>query len=164
MPEPAWQAALDEKIGPPQTRRVAVVGVGNELHGDDAAGLAVARALEPLAGEHLLVIDAGPAPENVTGALRRFAPDLIVLVDAADMGEAPGAVRWLDWESVAGVGGTTHSLPLTVLARYLIDELGCEVGLLGIQPLNVALLGSPLSAEVQAAVDAVTRALSERLA
>lgn len=172
MPEVSWQAKLDEKLGPPAAAtdapprmpRVAIVGVGNELHGDDAAGVAVARALEPLSGERLLVLDAGPAPENVTGALRRFAPDFILLVDAADMGEEPGTVRWLEWESVANVGGSTHSLPLTVVVRYLIEELGCEIGLLGIQPLKLPLLGRPLSDEVQAAVGTVVRAIGERMA
>ncbi len=94
----------------------------------------------------------------------KSAPDFILLVDAADMGEEPGTVRWLEWESVANVGGSTHSLPLTVVVRYLIEELGCEIGLLGIQPLKLPLLGRPLSDEVQAAVGTVVRAIGERMA
>ena len=44
--------------------RVAVVGVGQRLRGDDGAGPAVAQRLAPLADAALLVVDAGHAPEN----------------------------------------------------------------------------------------------------
>ena len=98
----------------------------------------VARALsERLATAHtdrLLVLAAGQAPENATGALRRFAPDLLLLVDAAEMGEIPGTICWIEMKDISGVSASTHSLPLSMLLKYLSLELGCQVVLLGIQP------------------------------
>ncbi len=73
------------------TPRTAILGIGQELRGDDALGLEIARRLQKkLSGrEDVLILLAGPAPENFTGALRRFAPQRVILVDAALMGEPP---------------------------------------------------------------------------
>lgn len=116
--------------------RVAVVGVGQELHGDDAAGLAVVQALRRRLGDRddVLLIEAGPSPENVTGALRRFGPSVVLLVDAAVMGEPPGTVRCMDPRVSDGISASTHTLPLALVADFLTRELACEVRLLGIQP------------------------------
>src|SRR6478736_4064730 len=69
--------------------RISVLGVGNPFRSDDGAGVLVARRLASrecaLATGHLLIIEAGHAPENTTGELRRFAPDLVLIIDAADM-------------------------------------------------------------------------------
>jgi len=132
--------------------RLAVVGIGNELNGDDAAGVLVARALRPLQRSDFLVIEAGPAPENFTGTLRRFRPEQILLVDAAEMGEPPGTVAWVDWPAAGGWGGSTHTLPPSVLARFLVEELGCRAALVGIQPARLDF-GAGVSAAVRRAVD-----------
>lgn len=137
--------------------------MGHELRGDDAAGVAVARALQSrLAGLQAIVIDAGPAVENCTGLLRRFGPDLVLLIDAAQMDDEPGAVRWLAWQDTDGLSASTHTLPPRVLAQYLTSEFGCEVALLGIQPADTTM-GAPLSPAAQAAVQSVTQALADML-
>lgn len=144
--------------------RTAVVGVGHELRGDDAAGCAVARALAPVAESHshVLVLDAGAAPENQLGPLRRFGPDLVIFVDAAQMGERAGTVRWFSPDETTGVSASTHTLPPAVIAQFLELELGCEVALIGIQPEQNAL-GTPVSASVQEAVELVVRELAKEL-
>ena len=141
--------------GPPNksTTRTAILGVGQELRGDDAVGLEVARRLQmKLSGrEDVLILLAGPAPENFTGALRRFAPQRVILVDAALMGEPPGAARWLDWRQAGGFSASTHSLPLSALAGYLEVELGCTVQIMGVQPAGNEL-GRPLSVQAKKGV------------
>ena len=164
MPRPSWKEELHRRLERPGKARarprLAVVGVGSEMRGDDVAGVLAARALMPLGGGSLLVLDAGPAPENVTGALHRFEPDFILLIDAADVGEAPGAVCWIEGQEAEGISGATHSLPLSMLARYLTEELGCEVALLGIQPHTISLLTAAPSPEVRQAVEDITEAIS----
>lgn len=144
--------------------RVAVVGIGHELRGDDAAGVQIARALKTrLRGQkHLLVIEGGQAPENQTGLLRRFQPDLVLLVDAAQMNEFPGTVRWLPWQATMGLSASTHTLPPYMLAKYVTAEFGCEVALLGIQPANTTI-GLPLSPVVQQSVATVVKELAQVL-
>jgi hydrogenase 3 maturation protease len=134
-----WQSDLLQALhcAQPADRlcRVTVVGIGHEFGGDDAIGVQVARgSRHRVLPANWAAIDAGPVPESCTGPLRRFHSDLVVLVDATQSGVTPGGVRWLDrWEADAA-GVSTHTLPLTVLANYLRSELGCAVGLLGIQP------------------------------
>lgn len=144
--------------------RVAVVGIGSELNGDDFAGIALARELGPrVQGQsHLLVIDAGPAPENTSGLLRRFGPDLVLLVDAAQMDEPPGSIGWLDWQDTTGISASTHTLPLHLFASYLTAELGCYVALIGIQPAHNTVSETP-SPVVMKAVQDIARDFSDVL-
>lgn len=137
----------------PRPARVAIVGVGNELNGDDGAGVRVVRQLGArlTATPGVLLIDGGTAPENYTGPIRRFRPDLVVEIDAADQGEPPGTVAWVDWREADGLSASTHTLPPSVLAKFLVADLGCEVALLGIQPANLGL-GEPMSPAVERAV------------
>lgn len=139
-------------------RRVAVMGIGNELRGDDAAGVLVVRSLALAAPDHMLVIDAGLAPENQTAALRRFQPDLVLIVDAAEIGEEPGGVRWLSWQETDGLTASTHTTPPSLVGRFLAESLSCEVVLIGIQPHDTSF-AAPLSDHVAAAINAVTASI-----
>lgn len=114
----------------------------------------MARALLPFASRRLLVVEAAHAPENVTGVLRRFAPQLILFVDAAQMDDIPGSVRLIDWREAGGFGGSTHTLPLSTLAAYLTHDLACDVLLLGIQP-GTTDFGASVSSPVQQAVESL---------
>jgi hydrogenase 3 maturation protease len=166
MSSQPWQASLKASLTPPNKAekpvRLAVLGIGHELCGDDAVGVRLAGLLRPLAAgkEHLLVIEAGPAPENFTGPLRRFQPDLVLLVDAAQMDGRPGAIGWLDLQSIGGISASSHTLPLHILVSYLVSELGCQVALIGIQP-EQTFADEPLTASVQAAARLVVQALTE---
>lgn len=160
----SWLASLSAKLAylskPGNPQRLAVVGIGNELGGDDAAGVQVARLLKPrmVGNQQILVLEAGLAPENFTGLLRRFSPQLILLVDAALMGCLPGTIQVIDWASAEGFSASTHTLPLNILASYLTAELGCELVLIGIQP-GQTYMDAPLTSRVQEAVKELTSAL-----
>lgn len=121
--------------------KISIVGIGHELYGDDALGMEIARYLllsEPAARNECQILLAGPVPESFCGVIRRFCPDFVVLIDAADMGQPAGTVCWLTYEEISGMDLTDRSLPLHILVTFLRAELGCEVGLLGVQPLQVA--------------------------
>jgi hydrogenase 3 maturation protease len=137
----------------PRPARVAIVGVGNTMRGDDGAGVLVVRALaERLNGaSDVLIIDGSTAPENFTGPLRRFRPDLVIEIDAAHLEQPPGTVAWVDWRDADGMSASTHTLPPSVLARFLTADLRCRVSLLGIQPATLEM-GCSLSPEVAEAV------------
>ncbi len=99
-------------------------------------------------------------PENFAGPLRRFAPDFILLVDATRGGSQPAEIRWVEMDEIGGVSAFTHGLPLSVQAEYLKNELGCQVGLLGIAGASFNF-GEPLSLPVRRAVYKVVHALEE---
>lgn len=141
--------------------RVALVGVGNELNGDDAAGNQVAARLRARSDlpAHFLAFDAGNIPENASGVLRRFQPDWVIFVDAADFGGTPGEIRWLEAEKIGGMSASSHTLPLPVLGEFLAAELGCEVSYLGIQPEQLQF-EAPMSRSIEKAVKEIVTALS----
>ncbi|MBI4927918.1 MAG: hydrogenase 3 maturation endopeptidase HyCI [Anaerolineae bacterium] len=153
--------------------RIALLGVGNAQNGDDAAGVYTARLLinrlRRNAGEkgrgnrpsfflhpRLAVYDAGLAPENFTGPLRRFSPEVVVLVDAASFGGKPGEIVLTEAENAGGFGASTHLQPLSTLARFLTLEMGVAVWLLGVQPATNDL-GAPISPLVRRACQKIAR-------
>jgi hydrogenase 3 maturation protease len=144
---------------------ISVVGMGQELRGDDGLGPCVARRLQDMVGasESALVLDAGPAPENLTGVIRRFGPDLVILVDAAQMDEIPGRIHLFDFDDCTGLTASTHSLPPSVVAEYLSRQVGCDVMLLGIQPDETSI-GSPLSEAARESIDQAATGLAETIA
>jgi hydrogenase maturation protease len=117
--------------------------------------------MSPILGDHLLV-EAGLAPENFTGTLRRFQPDLVVLIDAAEMGLPAGKIACLDWREAGGWSASTHTLPLNMLSAFLVSELGCQVMLVGVQPLQMGM-DQPLSGEVELAMDEIVAELQRWL-
>ena len=166
-----WQCSLDEALqriaaqkfkDPP---RISILGIGNELRGDDNAGVAVARSLAALASESLQVIEGAHAPENQLGIICRFAPDLVLMIDAVDMDQSPGQVAWIEWRATAGISASTHTMPLYMIGKYLQSMTGCKLALIGIQPTSVDLrtrdlqarMNSGMSAEVEAAVAEVSQ-------
>ncbi len=138
---------------PDRPARIALIGVGNELLADDTAGLVIIRELQERLSPPpwLLLLYAGPVPENHTGSIRHFKPDLVLLIDSAHFGGKPGEVRWLSWKETEGLSASTHTLPPYVLAEYLTSEMNCEVALLGIQPVNLTL-DMPLSPQVRRSI------------
>ncbi len=159
----SWERVLRREIG--RSIRIVVIGVGNVARGDDAAGALAARGL--LGGrlplpEKALVIDAGDVPENFTGVVRAFAPDLAIIVDSAAAGRPPGAVFFVDPDEVADEDVSTHRIPLTRLARYVRETMDCRVSILGIEPSSFKEEG-PISPAVGRAVRRVVSVLRSAL-
>lgn len=132
----------------------AVLTVGAVLRGDDAAGPMLSKMLEegPVAGWSN--IDGGQMPEDQLPVVRRMQPDMLLVVDAADMGAEPGAIAVLDEDDVAAnMLFTTHSLPLSFLLKELKGCCG-RVVFLGIQPAQLEFMG-PLTPAVREAVETI---------
>jgi hydrogenase 3 maturation protease len=118
---------------------IALVGVGNELMGDDAAGMLVIQHLKTsLSADSLFKpVEGGPAPENCTGVLRRMNPSLVVFIDAGNINESPGRIGFFSSDEAEGVSAFGHTLPLQVIGKFLESELDCKSVLLLIQPETI---------------------------
>lgn len=168
MSRSSWRESLKRVLKRPTGNepglRIAVLGLGSEEWGDDAAGILVARRLgrRLRSPENILVIEAGTMPENFSGLLRKFSPDFILMIDAIQAGSKPANIRWIDLKDLDGISAFTHGLPLTLQAGYLRDELGCELGLIGIDGASFNF-GEPVSLPVRRAVDNVVRTLTKLL-
>ena len=163
-----WQDALSKTLyqeKPVHEVRIAILGLGNDTRGDDAAGVIISRRLQSVIKENptRMIIEAGVAPENVTGSLRKFAPDSVLLIGAAHLGAQPGEIRVLSVDEITGISAFTHTLPPSILAKFLEQDLGCKVTFLGIQPESMEP-DMPLSPGVRSAIAEVVQGLATILA
>ena len=140
--------------------RVVVLGVGNELRGDDGFGPALVRRLA--AHGVCPCFDGGSAPENYLGPIARQKPDTVLIADATDLGLEPGACALLARGDVAVSGLTTHGYSLGLLIDFLETTCGAAVYLLAVQPAAVAL-EEGLSQPVTETLDTLMGELVDRL-
>ena len=144
--------------------RALVIGVGNELRGDDAAGLAVARQLRERTDLDVREFEGEPI-----GLLDAWhGRDAVVLVDTMRSGAPAGAIRRIDASRTrlpAGLGGptSTHAVGLAdalELARA-IGRLPGRVVVYAIEGRGFET-GAPMSDAVRSGIDELaTRVLSE---
>lgn len=137
---------------------VVVVGVGNPLRGDDAAGYLVARRLRGTPG--MCVIEAEEVPEDFVGDIAAAAPDVVALVDAVDLGREPGAVAILEKEQVATYAPTTHRMPLSLVMEVAHRRTSADVFLIALQPSR-ADFGTAMTPEVSDTVERLAEMLAE---
>jgi hydrogenase maturation protease len=113
------------------------VGVGNDSHGDDAAGLHLAQRLTESGIPH--VVNAGTNPERwiATAQLASFAH--VVFLDAVELGAQPGSVVFLSADEIVArfPQVSTHKISLGLLARYVQSQSAARAWLLGIQPQSL---------------------------
>jgi hydrogenase 3 maturation protease len=148
--------------------RIAVLGVGSDLRGDDVAGIMVVRQLKRSCSRRssrCAVFEGGTAPENLSGEIIRFVRGRgtgtqghVVFVDTADMKRKPGSICLLDRDHLAGVTFSTHQLPLSVLSDYLQQSVPVKVTFIAIQPKTISF-GSAPSAAGDKAIELVVAAL-----
>jgi len=122
---------LQQRIG--NARRLAIVGIGDELSPPDRLGMYAAREIDRQQIPGVNVFFAGTVPESITGALRRYRPEHVLFLDAADMGARPGTIAVIGPERIHASLISTHVLPLSVVMDYVERETGTGVTLLGIQ-------------------------------
>lgn len=159
--------------------RVALCGIGNPDRGDDAAGVAVIRAVFDSLGlscddsavasfasgpsRGALLVDAITVPENYVEEIIAFAPGTVVFVDCANLnspGAGPGAVRVFGADALpSNATASTHSIPLAVLVAIISSKLPSVSFLIaGVQPASVEF-GAEMSAPVAESCAAISAAL-----
>jgi hydrogenase 3 maturation protease len=116
------------------TRRLAIVGIGDELIPSDRLGMFAAQEIGEQQIPGVRIFFAGTVPESITGPLRRYQPGHVLFLDAADMGARPGTIAVIGPERVQASLISTHVLPLSVVMDYIERETGAGVTLLGLQP------------------------------
>jgi hydrogenase 3 maturation protease len=150
-----------------------VLCIGNPLGGDDAVGPhlmdLLTRALGAAGARRrgvkapiptgITVIDAGTAPESYTSVIRRRRPDLLILVDAADMALPAGTVRIIPADKIKTLFFSTHHMPLSTFISYVESFCG-KVLLVGVQPEQTET-GAPISEVVRESAKKLAKAILE---
>ena len=132
---------------------VVILGVGNTLKGDDGAGPLLCRQIMDRVSA--TVMDAGTVPENYVRPIINSRSRHLLIVDAADFGAAPGALRLFRPQDVASSAFSTHALSPRLFIDLLRAEMDIDIHLIGIQPAQTGF-GEPVSPEVQQSLDALS--------
>ena len=140
--------------------RVLLIGAGNTLRGDDAAGPALIALLEGKVNASLL--DVGEVPESYLSRILAAKADTIILIDAADFGAAPGDLAILEVQDAAGRCVSTHQMPMDLFFRYLGENSHAEMFVIGIQPAQIGF-GEQMSPAVADSVRALADILQDLL-
>jgi hydrogenase maturation protease len=141
---------------------VLVLGLGNLLFSDDGLGVHAIRGLEQDArvAAGVTLLDGGTQGLSLMPHLSGF-PRLLV-IDAVDVGEAPGTLVRFEGKALAGLPGkaTVHQLGFAdlMVAMNLLGESPEEVVVLGVQPMSTdwgAELTPPVQNTLHALLDVV---------
>jgi len=125
-------------------KRIVICGIGNDIRGDDAFGVIVAERLKGMIEDpNVLVINCGEVPENYTGKIKDFEPDLVVFVDAVDFRGEVGEYIIADPEGTIGEAVSTHGLPLKFVTQFMRTMIKAEFILIGCQPGSTGLFEEP---------------------
>jgi hydrogenase 3 maturation protease len=137
-----------------------VVGVGNPLRGDDGLGPELVRRMTGRASFPL--IDAGEVPEDFLEPIVGRRPQRLLIVDAVNLGAAPGDAALLQPGQLASRAPvSTHTAPLHLFIRYLEERLpGLDLRILGVQPRSTGF-GQPLSPEVERTLESIAGILCD---
>jgi hydrogenase maturation protease len=146
---------------------VLVLGLGNDLLGDDAVGLHVARAVRAR-----LACAADCAVRETMEMGLALLDEIVgcehlLLVDAIETDAAPpGYIHEFDADSLASRRiSAPHFVGITetlALGRTLGLEMPCKVQVFAIEIKDAFTLGVTLSNEVQRAVDTAADLISSR--
>ena len=151
-------------------KRIAVLGIGSELRGDDVAGLLAAQQIEKntqgkSVTPQIQVFIGETAPENLTGEIKKFQPTHLIIIDAAQLNKKPGHIKIMEPETIGGTTFCTHSLPLKVMIGYLLESFKFQAIIIGIQPKTLVFGAQPTKEVVAAAkhlAETITKLLTNK--
>jgi len=141
-------------------KKVVILGIGNEIKGDDASGPLIARKISALLNKNknVVVFDGGTVPENYTGSIRKENPTHIILVDAVEMKKEPGYIRVVKKDEIANYNISTHAIPVSFLIKYMETTIDAKIILVGIQPKSMGF-NEKVSKEVEDSIDKVVKSI-----
>jgi len=120
-----WEKLIRDK-------KVLILGIGNRLCGDDAVGSILAERL--MKKVNIPVIDAGDVPENYLGPIEASGADLVLVLDAADLGASPGDLSLIEMDQLKEIGISTHTTNLVLLFQVIPLDIRPDAVLVAIQP------------------------------
>jgi len=121
--------------------KVLIVGIGNELLGDEGLGVHVARSLlgaKASLPPQVEVLDAGTALLDLLPEMSRYSR--VILVDAVRAGQEAGRIYRL--ESLADFAGQLDTNPRMSLHQWDLMETLRVAEMLGLLPKKLSLVGA----------------------
>jgi hydrogenase 3 maturation protease len=143
--------------------KVAIVGIGNILRGDDALGPKLIELLKK-SRINASLFDCGTAPENYIFPILTASCETVILVDAADTGARPGEASVFDLDSIKNISFSTHNPSPRLFTDLLkTGREDINIFVVSVQPKSVRL-GDPMTDEVLKGLEILAGAFSEAVA
>ena len=95
----------------------ALLCIGNELRGDDGVAIEVGKIVQKELTDWK-VFFGYDTPEDEFGNLRKFSPDVVIVVDAMS-GFKEDGVEFFDLSDDKTYAYSTHNIPTPVLLSYI---------------------------------------------
>jgi hydrogenase 3 maturation protease len=115
-----------------RNKKVLILGIGNRLRVDDAVGSILAERLAKKLD--IPIIDASDVPENYLGPIEASGADLVLVLDAADLGASPGDLALIEMSQLKELGVSTHTANLALLFKVIPQSHRPDAVLVAIQP------------------------------
>jgi hydrogenase 3 maturation protease len=139
---------LTDELSNYSKERIVFVGLGNELRGDDGAGIqfiAKLRLKKEFQNSHFII--AKKNPENYLQKILNFEPRVVVFIDAAKWNGNPGEIKFFSGEEITHTEFSTHTFSIKIIKNFLLQNQQMDILFLGIQPYSTSL-GEGLSQQV----------------
>lgn len=144
-----------DKIISQEDNSILFAGVGNVLRSDDGVGVYISRRIR--AHDNISTITVETGIENYIGKINNLNPDLLILVDCAEIKASPGDCRLLSTTEIEDQTFNTHNISLKRLSEFF----RMPVYLLGIQPGKVDF-GENLSYIVKIKADRIISKINKK--
>lgn len=145
---------------PRSSAAIRVIGLGNEMRGDDAVGLVIAKRLRDRGGDRAEVIELEGGGVALLDAM--LGAQMVVIIDAMQSGRPPGTIHRFDArvDPIAPVflPRSSHAVGVAEVIELAkaLGLLQAKVILYGIE-IASAEHGQPLSQPVKQILDDVIR-------
>lgn len=164
-------AAAAVCVGPAsagQPRRAVVLGIGNTILTDEAAGVRAVEALERgwNLPENVLAIDGGTSGMEMIEDLSNL--DFLIVLDVVKTGAAPGTVVKIAGDEIpvffrSKLSPHQIALPDVLASLELLDTMPKEIVVLGVELISLEL-GMEMTPTVAAKVPVLAAMAAEELA
>lgn len=129
-------------------KRLAILGIGNSLRGDDAIGLEIVKKLIHKVPNNVIIFECDTSPENFLSKIEKIKPTHVLIIDAAQIDEEAGKAQIINPSKISKTTLSTHTIPLSFLVGILHESIKTKIMLLGVQPENIEY-GKGLSLKLQ---------------
>lgn len=147
--------------------RAVVLGIGNTILTDEAAGVRVVEALEHdyKLPQNVLAIDGGTSGMEMIEDLSDL--DFLIVVDVVKTGAAPGTVVKIEGADIpvffrSKLSPHQIALPDVLASLELLDAMPREIIVLGVEPISLEL-GMEMTATVAERIPKLVTMVVEEL-
>ena len=136
-------------------KNVLFVGIGNLLKMDDGVGVYISKRIRNIG--NISSLTAEVSIENYIGKINNLNPEILVLIDCADIKSPAGTYKLLPISQIRDLTFNTHNISL----KRLSDFFTMTVYVLAIQPEKIDF-GENLSYLVKGVADRIIKQINQQ--